>query len=168
MSSQLILIRLKQGTSKFGIGPFRLMAKDDRGLSMFGRILALISLLTIFNLAVAEATMAEDCRALITKNYTQETVFFRINPDDYTEPKFGNDHVARSFFFVRKLIEDLGCSRKAVNFSKGPDGRGQSRCHQIFRGKEHTRSCYIHTNLGFFFVTTDFSESVNLLYSRWD
>jgi hypothetical protein len=116
----------------------------------------------------AFATQAEDCRALITKNYIKESAHYRLSPDNYNEPNYGNDHVARSIFYVRQLLSDLGCARKSVNFSKGPNGRGQSRCREMFRGKAHTRSCYIHTNLGFFFVTTDLTDGVNLLYSRWD
>jgi len=137
-------------------------------MKVFRKIFTLIALVLLVGFNYVEATVAEDCRALMTKNYSEESVLFTLNPDDYNEPDFGNDHVARSFFFIRTLLEDLGCSPKAVNFSKGPDGRGQSRCHQIFRGKPHTRSCYIHTNLGFFFITTDFLENVNLLFSRWD
>lgn len=137
-------------------------------MRVFGKLALFIVLIFVSTTSYAYATQAEDCRALITKNYINETAHFRLNPDNYNEPSYGNDHVARSIFYIRQLINDLGCSRKSVNFSKGPNGRGQSRCHTIFRGKPHTRSCYIHTNLGFFFVTTDLTDGVNLLYSRWD
>lgn len=136
------------------------------------RVLGSLALFFFFSLFSVESNaysaVAEDCRAIITKNYIKESAHYRLSPDNYSVPNFGNDHVGKSYFFVRKLIEELGCSKKAVNFSKGPNGRGQSRCHQIFRGKEHTRACYVHTNLGFFFVTTDLTDGINLLYNRWD
>lgn len=130
---------------------------------------AVLTFFVLFTVtSFAYGAEAEDCRAIITKNYLNETAHFRLVPDDYGEPNFANDHVSRSIYYIRELLNDLGCSRKAINFSKGPNGRGQSRCEVIFPGKPHSRSCYIHTNIGFFFVTTDLTDGVNLLYSRWD
>ena len=87
---------------------------------------------------------AEDCRAIITKNYLNETAHFRLVPDDYGEPNFANDHVARSIYYIRELLNDLGCSRKAINFSKGLTDE-VSLAARLFFQENHTHVVVIFT-----------------------
>lgn len=125
-----------------------------------------IFMFSFFN--VAQAADAEDCRARITKNYSYETVHYRLNADDYIEPNFGNDHLARSFFYIRHYIDEIGCTKRSIKFQKGPNGRGQSYCQQIHRNHPNSLVCYVYANLGYFFVSFDFNDGVNILFNRWD
>jgi hypothetical protein len=100
-------------------------------------------------------------------NSGNDTQAFTMHTDD-VDRDFGRDFLAEAIYTIRLLLDREGCRKTDVNFGKGPYGRSHSRCSKIIRNQEHTRVCYVETNLGYFFLTKDLLENVNITYSRWD
>lgn len=43
-----------------------------------------------------------------------------------------------------------------------------SNCRNILPNADHSRVCAIETNHGYFFVTKDMLDGVNIIFNRWD
>jgi hypothetical protein len=43
-----------------------------------------------------------------------------------------------------------------------------AKCSKVKRGKNFSDICYVETNAGFFFMTPDVLDGVNVIYNRWD
>jgi len=109
----------------------------------------------------------KDCIQRLMGNRVQDSINFAIHSDD-VDRDFGRDFLAEAIYTIRILIDREGCSQNDINFGQGPLGRSHSRCSKIVRNQDHTRVCYIETNLGYFFLTKDPLDLVNITYSRWD
>lgn len=109
----------------------------------------------------------KDCIAILMGGEVRDTYSFSMHTDDLNRD-FGTDHLATAIYAIRQLLDREGCSPTDINFGKGPHGRSHSRCTKIIRNQDHTRVCYVETNLGYFFITKDLLDNLNMLYSRWD
>lgn len=109
----------------------------------------------------------KDCIQKLMGSQVQDSINFAIHSDD-VDRDFGRDFLAEAIYTIRILIDREGCSQNDVNFGQGPHGRSHSRCSKIVRNQDHTRVCYVETNLGYFFLTKDLLDLVNITYSRWD
>ncbi|MCR9204453.1 MAG: hypothetical protein NXH75_07750 [Halobacteriovoraceae bacterium] len=128
---------------------------------------SLIALGLLILLSQGTQAGSKDCITNLMAGETRDTYAFYMHVDD-VDREFGNDHLASAIYTLRILLDREGCSRGDVNFGKGPHGRSHSRCTKVIRNQEHTRVCYVETNLGYFFLTTDLLDNINILYSRWD
>lgn len=128
---------------------------------------SLIALALLVFLSQGLQAGANDCIDTLMGNNPNDSSTFVLHSDDISRD-FGRDYLAEAIFTVRVLLDREGCSRSDINFGKGPHGRSHSRCSKIIRNQEHTRVCYIESNLGYFFVTKDLLENINITYSRWD
>ncbi len=108
-----------------------------------------------------------DCITTLSANGELDSVNYTLHADD-VDRDFGRDYLAEAIYTIRALIAQEGCSRSDINFGQGPHGRSHSRCTKVIRNQEHTRVCYVETNLGYFFLTKDLLENINITYSRWD
>ena len=108
---------------------------------------------------------AEDCYKRLTKGNSQDSSHFRLEGDI---DAYGNDFVQNATAAIKELIAELGCARKDINFMHGPYGYLKSSCHHHNKKEHYSRSCYIETNLGYFFVTWDPQVDVHLIFNRWD
>ena len=132
----------------------------------FMKIISLVIFtLTLSFLSESGYSSEEHCYKQLTKGNREDSSHFRIEGDI---DAFGNDFVQNATSAVKALIAELGCSRKDINFMHGPDGYLKSSCVQHNRKKHYSRTCYIETNLGYFFVTWDPQVEVHLIYNRWD
>lgn len=128
---------------------------------------SLIALAFLVFLSQGVQAGSKDCITTLMNGHTRDTYAFNIHADDI-DRDFGNDHLANAIYTLRILLDREGCAPTDVNFGKGPNGRSHSRCTKIIRNQEHTRVCYVETNLGYFFLTTDLLDKITILYSRWD
>jgi len=126
-----------------------------------------ISLIILSSSAQAFEKM-RDCQSTLTRNFTLNSATFSMDLDEYDIRDYGKDHVAFSIRLVRELLNDLGCSPKAVNFGQGALGRSTQSCRQLVPGREISRVCYIETNLGAFILTVDYFTEVHIVFKRWD
>ena len=128
---------------------------------------SLIALAALILLSQGVQASTKDCIAKLMSGSNVDSVNYNIH-SDLIDRDFGKDHLASAIYTIRLLIEDRGCSQKDINFGKGPLGRSRSRCSKLVGNQDHTRVCYVETNLGYFFLTTDLLDTVNITYSRWD
>ncbi len=147
--------------------------KFDRACNHFGKFLK--SLLLILSLmALGQAVFAADvstvnqCFRQLTNNGQYDSTAFSLDLNELELREYGNDHLARATALVRETLKRKGCSKSAANFAQGPDREARSRCQEVVKGHEHTRVCVVESNLGYFFVTTDFLTTAHIIFNRWD
>lgn len=107
------------------------------------------------------------CLENLTDNYSYSTRHFKLYDTD-VEREFGKDHLAQSIAAIRVLIDKEGCKPKSINFGKGTLGRSSSRCRQLSTRVEESVSCFVESNLGYFFVTRNFESEYHIVFNRWD
>ncbi len=133
----------------------------------FARFLVVTTFLLF---AVSEFSSADETQCInrLTNDYTADSVAYTMSVDDYNVRDYGNDHLALSIKMIRILIDKSGCSPSAINFGRSARGRSHNRCDQILRGVPSSRVCYVETNLGYFFVTTNMLTDMHITFNRWD
>lgn len=114
-----------------------------------------------------EDKTASRCLESLTNAHTQSSMTYQLD-GDLIDSDYGRDYLAQAIASVRLFLDDLGCSKKDVNFGKGPLGRSHSRCSLLAPGIESSRACYIESNLGYFLVSWDYQTAINIVFSRWD
>lgn len=133
-------------------------------MAIFKSFLAL-ALLIVLSLAVQASP--KDCIDSLMIDSTGDSYNFRVHSDNIADD-FGHDYLAEAISVIRVLADEQGCSPKDINFGDGPLGRSHSKCDLILPDQEHSRVCYVETNVGYFFVTRDLLDTFNITYSRWD
>ena len=128
---------------------------------------SIIALAALILLSQGVQASPKNCITRLMSGSNVDSVNYNIHSDDI-DRDFGKDYLAQAIYTIRVLIDDKGCSQADINFGKGPLGRSRSRCTKIVGNQDHTRVCYVETNLGYFFLTTDLLDTVNITYSRWD
>lgn len=108
------------------------------------------------------------CRSLLLKEFTLDSRYITYKLDDLNVGDAGPDFLAHAIRVIRSVIDKVGCGPRDINFGKGPEGRASSRCQMIARQRDNSRMCYVESNLGYFFVHTDFVDNVHVLFHRWD
>jgi len=111
---------------------------------------------------------ANECLDTLTNNNMRDSLAISIDIDEINDRYFGNDHLASAIHYIKAALELKGCSRDEINFGRGAFGRSKSRCQFLAPGVITSLSCYVETNLGYFFVSRDLGTKVHLTYSRWD
>lgn len=114
-----------------------------------------------------QASDKSDCIDILLDGDTQDTYNYSMHSDD-VDRDFGKDYLAEAIYTIRLLIDRQGCSKGDINFGNGPHGKSHSRCTKVVGHQENSRVCYVETNLGYFFLTKDFLDNINITYSRWD
>jgi len=128
-----------------------------------------IFLAIVFLSFTAQASNQEksaECTDLLANDRDSNT--FQINIDRDDLPNYGRDHLANGIVIIRELLKEEGCSKKAINFGKGPEGRSHSRCGKLHRASTNSMTCYIESNLGYFILNIDYHSTANIIFSRWD
>jgi len=108
------------------------------------------------------------CIEKLTDGHERDSYTFTVDLDQSGARDYGKDKLATAISLVRSLLVDVGCSRKDVNFGKGPLGRSYNRCRMISPGRTNSIVCYIETNLGFFVVSHNYQTEYHITYNRWD
>ncbi|MBT3583547.1 MAG: hypothetical protein HN509_01465 [Halobacteriovoraceae bacterium] len=111
---------------------------------------------------------SDRCIELLTQGRSSDSYSYSLDSDDYQVRDYGNDHLADAYVWIRILIGKLGCGKKDINFGKGPLGRAHSRCRRLVPHAANSITCYIESNLGYFFVTHDMQTKVNIVFNRFD
>ncbi|WP_417335998.1 hypothetical protein [Halobacteriovorax marinus] len=133
----------------------------------FARFVVVTSFLLF---AVSEFASADEIRCInrLTNDFNTDSISHTLSLDDYEVRDYGNDHLALAIKMIRILVDEVGCSPKAINFGRSARGRSHNRCDQILRGVPSSRVCYVETNLGYFFVTTNMLTDMHITFNRWD
>lgn len=131
------------------------------------KYILLTCLLISFN-AAAYTKASLSCIKKLTYDLNVDSRAFKVNTDE-VDIDFETNHLQESIALIRATLELYGCnSRNAINFAQTPSGRAKSRCTELVPGQEYSMSCYIESNIGFFFVSKDLQTDAFIIYSRWD
>ena len=103
---------------------------------------------------------------LTVDHYSNSTHFYREALE--TDRDYGRDYQGYSYFIIRDILSELGCKRSSINFGKGPRGKSATRCMKAINGVISSLSCYVESNIGYFFITWDQLDNANIIYNRWD
>ncbi len=126
----------------------------------------LASLCLLFSLTVSASPM--ECTRLITNDYELSSRPFTLNVDNIDTNFPETDRLAHAHKIAREVIKSVGCEQKDINFAKSPTGTSKSKCSMISPGRTASMSCYVESNIGFFFVMWDMNQNANVIYNIWD
>lgn len=128
----------------------------------------LLSLILISFNASAYTKDSLNCIKKLTYDLNVDSRAFKVNTDEIDVDDEVNP-LEEAIVLIRATLELYGCnSHNAVNFAQTPSGRAKSRCSELVPGHDYSMSCYIESNIGFFFVTKDLQTDAFIIYSRWD
>ena len=126
-----------------------------------------LSILLTLSLQNAHAD-AYDCRRVLSGNFSTDSRHYALEAALWDEAEFGKDHMKGAISVIRELLKRNGCERSDINFGVGPNGRSKSRCVEVSPAHPTSLSCYVESNLGYFFLTKDMLTKIHVVFSRWD
>ncbi len=130
--------------------------------------ISLLVLICTFCILQAKAADSFSCYSKLTDRFKNDVSTFVLDLNNLEYRDYGNDFLAEGIYLIRVLLKDLGCFKKDINFGDGPTGRSKSRCQLLSPQRFQSRSCYIESNLGFFFISYDMMGHATIVFNRWD
>ena len=132
--------------------------------------LLIVLLMIIFAASIkAEAGEVERrCYGELTDGFKKDRNTFVLDLDFIQMRDYRTDQLAKSIRVVRELLDELGCSPKAINFGHTPQGRSHNTCKYFDRNQKDIKVCYVGTNLGYFLVHEDYLFHMTVNFYRWD
>ena len=128
-------------------------------------------LLMIFSLLITANIFASTnvCLSRLTYDFAVDSRAFKIDTDNINVIGSENDHLAQAISIIRGTLDLHGCDgRSDINFGHGPLGRTKNSCRKLVEGRGYSLSCYVESDLGFFFITRDLQTNAFIVFSRWD
>lgn len=117
-------------------------------------VFIVLSLVGISNLS------ANDCYGKALNDYSSDSVAYQFfNEDVYGDFEQKGEKAAVDS--IRLLEEKLNCHKNAFEVKK-------VSCREIMPGNALSKACYVESNLGYFFISVDMMDKVNLVFNRWD
>ena len=115
----------------------------------------------IFVVIFSASSNANDCYERLTANYSRDSQAFQLSEEgvDYSIER-QTAQFAQSA--VIALQEKLGCQ-----FEKSA-AEYKSDCKEIVPGVSMSRVCYVSTDVGYFLVSVDMLENINIVFNRFD
>ena len=135
--------------------------RDSRGLLIdLTKVFTMkVLIFTLFLLSFA-AHAEVDCYGSALDNYSKDSNSFQIYAEEVSEG-FENKDRAASTQAIKLLEQKLNCREGAFSINS-------ISCKEIIPGHLHSKVCYLESQRGFFFVSIDMMEQVNITFSRWD
>lgn len=106
------------------------------------------------------AAANQDCYQAALNNFSADSVAYRIYDEDISSA-FEDNAEKASVRAVRKLEGNLGCADKSFEVA-------EVSCKEVMPGNALSKVCYVESQLGYFFISIDMMEGVNLVFNRWD
>lgn len=96
-----------------------------------------------------------DCYEKLTKGYQDSAFFTTHSSYVYSNANESLDELMATNA-VNKILKDLACDKQVKS--------SQMECANVLR----TTLCRIDTQEGYFLITKDYVDTVNLIFNRWD
>src|SRR5690606_28464583 len=115
------------------------------------------TLIALFILSLSHIALA-DCYERLTQNYTRDSHAYQLSEDavDYNLER-GEVFFARAA--VEALESKLGCQSQAA--AKAADV-ANGHCSEVVPGVSTSRVCYVEKQYGYFLVSVDMLENINI------
>ncbi len=120
----------------------------------------LISFLLIFSLS-APIMAVDNCVQVLSNDHSNDSRSFQVYDMDM-EKDFDESPEEYSLEALNSLLSKLGCE------SMSEKVEGEVVCNEIMPGNSFSKVCYVENELGYFFISKDMLDSVNIIYNRWD
>ncbi len=107
-----------------------------------------------------------DCFQKISNDYQDDSRSFQVQ-DDVLEKDFEEQPLAYAKeALIHLLKNEIGCKENAISFNE--KASADEVCNELIPGKPYSKVCYLESNLGYFFISMDMMDSVNIIFNRWD
>lgn len=84
--------------------------------------------------------------------------------DNSLEGDFYEDSESYVVEAIAKLVSDIkSCAREKSNHLVS-----NVSCKELMGGKLYSKSCVAESQIGYFFVSLDMLDNVNIIFNRWD
>lgn len=104
-----------------------------------------------------------DCSMQLTQNFSRDSHAYQLREEEVDlELERGSVHFARAA--VEALVMKLGCGMNATSDKH----LGPANCQDVVPGVQLSRVCYVEENFGYFLVSVDMLENINIVFNRFD
>jgi hypothetical protein len=105
-----------------------------------------------------------DCYARLTQDYSRDSFGYQLAEDavSYDVERSTVDFARAA---VIALEEQLGCDLDGV---KAHMELAPANCQEVIPGVAMSRVCYVEGRYGYFFVSVDMLENINVVFNRFD
>ena len=97
-----------------------------------------------------------DCYQKLTDNYNYDSAFFKVHTSEIKINENEWLDIEAAANALNKVYERLGCDKKATS--------AQVKCTEAL----NTILCRHDMKYGFFLITKDYVDTINLIFNRWD
>ncbi|CBW27036.1 putative exported protein [Halobacteriovorax marinus SJ] len=112
-------------------------------------------------LSIQYAGASYDCSEVLTDSYSADSKAYRLGEFD-VEADFeleGSKFAAQA---ITKLYDNLGCDQLKGKVAK------EVKCSEVAKGVPYSKVCYVENRDGYFLISKDMMENINIIYNRWD
>ncbi|PIR28616.1 MAG: hypothetical protein COV38_15190 [Bdellovibrionales bacterium CG11_big_fil_rev_8_21_14_0_20_38_13] len=119
------------------------------------------TLILIFVLLISASSFA-NCSSALTNQYTQDSVAFQLSEDevDYEIPRATVEFAKQA---VTSLQQKLGCKLEKIG-----EQFTNANCQEVVPGISSSNVCYVEGRSGYFLVSVDMLENINIVFNRFD
>jgi len=122
----------------------------------------LISIFILSSIIFSNSASANDCFQVLSNDFADDSRAFQV-ADYELESDYEESPALYSIEALDKLYSKIGCipsvsEKSAVSIS----------CNEIVPGNFYSNVCYVENEYGYFFVSKDMLDSVNIIFNRWD
>jgi len=125
-----------------------------------------ISIMLVVGAFSSTSYANEDCYQKISNDYSSDSRSFQVYDSDLNGDFSENPIEYSKEALLHVVTEQVGCEEKELIFNE--KAITLEACKEIVPGNPMSRVCYLESNLGYFFVTMDMLDSVNIIFNRWD
>ena len=119
------------------------------------------TLILIFVLLISASSFA-NCSSALTNQYTQDSAAFQLSEDEVNLeiPRNTAEFAIEAVF---SLQQKLGCQLEKIaqEFSN-------ASCQEVVPGVSLSKVCYVEGQSGYFLVSVDMLENINIVFNRFD
>jgi len=122
--------------------------------------LFLVVVLGIF-LGMSQAVSANiDCNRSLLDNFSRDSKSFQIYNEEVAAAfEEGGEFASKEA--IRLLGQSLGCDDKGLS-------PVEVSCNEMIPGNPISKVCYAQGRDGFYFVSVDMMDNINIVFNRWD
>ncbi|MCF8058799.1 MAG: hypothetical protein K9K67_05865 [Bacteriovoracaceae bacterium] len=118
-------------------------------------------LLVVLSLFASLAVSADyDCYRKALNDFSVDSMAFQVKSEEAVV-MFEDRPDKAVYSVIRSLEQNLGCSNKSFELA-------EVSCKEIVPGNALSSICYVESQHGYFFISMDMMESINVVFNRWD
>ena len=101
-----------------------------------------------------------ECYRKVLNDFSSDSAAFQVKSVEAVE-LFESDPEKAASFGVSQLEGILGCEKNSFALS-------EVSCKEVVPGNAFSKVCYLESQHGYFFVSIDMMEGLNVVFNRWD